>query len=173
MPTEQELVDEINHVAELLDKKPSQNDMKEHGEYSTRAYVNEFGKWNNALEVAGFEPRYHKLPKEKLIEDLHRLEEELGRRPTSDDVVERGNHSITTYMNRFGSWAEAAREAGYEPRHYGVSDERLLEELQDVSESVGGKPTTNDIAEHAVFSPTTYNDRFGSLNAALQKAGVV
>ncbi|MFB6198031.1 MAG: homing endonuclease associated repeat-containing protein, partial [Halobacteriaceae archaeon] len=55
--TEDELLGEIRRVAEVVDRVPSQSDMRAEGEYSDIVYRERFGSWTKAVRKAGFEPR--------------------------------------------------------------------------------------------------------------------
>ncbi|WP_394351197.1 homing endonuclease associated repeat-containing protein [Halorubrum sp. JWXQ-INN 858] len=46
-----------------------------------------FGSWNAALEYAGYEPNKERgVSEEKLIKELARLRDELGRPPTESRI---------------------------------------------------------------------------------------
>ncbi|GAB3411119.1 hypothetical protein GCM10027435_02400 [Haloparvum alkalitolerans] len=107
--TDDELLAELERVADEHGAPPSFQAMEDYGQYGTRTYVRRFGSWNEAVEAAGFEPAEQdsKLSEETLIADLHRLADELGEQPVSTDVVEYGEHSLATYQRHFGSWSTA------------------------------------------------------------------
>ena len=99
---------ELRRVADEHGVPPRFEDMREHGAHAPQTYLARFGSWNAALEAAGFEPRSpNRVSTDDLLADLHRLRDELGRRPTATDVVEGGAHGIATYQRRFGSWSAA------------------------------------------------------------------
>lgn len=52
---------------------------------------------------------------DELLEELHRLKEELGKTPSSTDMNELGEYWSATYHDHFGSWNDGLREAGFEP----------------------------------------------------------
>lgn len=107
------LFDEMARIGEEFSSPPSYQEMEEHGLYSARTYVRRFGSWTNTVQVAGFEyePPEGKLSKSELIDELNRIEEELGRTPTSSDLREYGDHALSTYQRKFGSWSEAVEAA--------------------------------------------------------------
>jgi len=114
-----ELLNELQRVADIVDGRPTTEDMNEDGKYGTKPYYNRFGSWNRAVELAGFEPftgtSEDIYSTEELIAELQRLAEERGRPPTTDDMWKHGRMSTQPFVNRFGSWIAALREAGLEP----------------------------------------------------------
>jgi hypothetical protein len=111
---------------------------------------------------------------QELIEDLHRLTDELGEPPTLQEYREYGEHSATTYYERFGSWREALAAAGYGPREPTdeLPVEDLLEELQRLDDIVDDTPSAADMDEHGEYWASTYRRRFDSWNNALERAGL-
>lgn len=114
-----ELLSELRRVADIVDGRPTTEDMREDGEYGTKPYYNRFGSWNRAVELAGFEPftgtSEDIYSSEELLTELQRLAEERGRPPTTEDMWKHGRMSTQPLVNRFGSWIDALREAGFEP----------------------------------------------------------
>ena len=113
------------------------------------------------------------LSRDELLAELRRLNEELGRVPTTADMTAHGEYSIAPYYNRFESWTAAIEAAGYEPHTTPVRRTRdeLVADLHRLADEHGRPPTNADIQAHGIASPETYRDRFGSLNDALEAAG--
>lgn len=110
--TKRELIADIQRVADLCDATPTHQDMMQEGDYGVTTCQEKFGSWTDAVEAAGFEPkRTRGLSKDQLIQELHRLQDELGRRPNSSDMAEQGKHGIATYQRHFGSWSKAVEVA--------------------------------------------------------------
>lgn len=62
-------------------------------------------------------PRPPQYSEEELLDEIRRLADDVGRSPPRKrDMDEYGNHASRTYTYRFGSWSDAVREAGFEPR---------------------------------------------------------
>lgn len=62
-------------------------------------------------------PRGPQHSEEELLQELRDLAERIGRKPPrKGDMDEHGEHAGRTYQLRFGSWNDAVREAGFEPR---------------------------------------------------------
>lgn len=107
-----ELVEEVQRVADHLGCTPSVNDMQKHGRISMFPYTDRFGGWPEALKAAGFDPPTNgKIPVEELLKEIKRLEADLGRQPQTNEMAERGEYSPGTYYNRFGSWSTALEVA--------------------------------------------------------------
>ena len=112
------LLEAIQELAEELGRAPKRKEMREEMGYAERPFRRVFGSWNNAVEAAGFEPYLRRdISEADLLEALRDFAEELGRVPTSSEMWrEDGPYSAATYQSYFGSWNEALREAGLEPR---------------------------------------------------------
>lgn len=55
-----------------------------------------------------------RIPKDRLLADLNRVAEELGKSPSFNEYNEYGSYTGSTYKKRFGSWNEAKEAAGLE-----------------------------------------------------------
>lgn len=172
---EDELIAELRRVADQLDETPSIRAMEIHGVYSPSTYQSRFGTWNNAIVHAGLTPNsadQTEYSSAELLSDLQTLANSVRRTPTKADMRERGTHSPSTYLERFGSWEAAVKEAELTPRTRGVkiSEDELLRALSELSESLGRIPTSTEMAERGRFSPSTYRRRFGSWNETVERA---
>lgn len=115
-PTAEELLDEIRRLVEELDTTPTATDMNQEGEYWSSHYQNQFGGWNNALREAGLEPNQpRKIPTDELLNEIRRLARELNKTPTKKQMNDIGKYYCQSYRQRFGSWSEAVRQAGFTP----------------------------------------------------------
>lgn len=54
--TDEELLSDLEKLADELNKTPTMEEMDHYGQYSTHTYVNHFGSWNDALREVGLEP---------------------------------------------------------------------------------------------------------------------
>lgn len=115
-PTREDLLDELQQLAQELDTTPTATDMNELGEYWSSKYQEEFGGWNDAIREAGLEPNQpRKIPTDDLLAEISRLARELNKTPTKKQMNDLGEHYGRTYQKRFGNWSEAVRQAGLEP----------------------------------------------------------
>jgi hypothetical protein len=160
----------LNELEDLADGEtaPSAKEMAQSGAYSVTAYQNEFGSWKEALEVAGYSPR-RTYSEDKLIEEIHRLAEDSEPPSANTDLAERGRISLRTYINHFGSWNRALREAGYEPPTPFTRQE-LLDEVHRLADD-RTPPTKNQMNSSGKASSTTYRRYFGTWNNSLREAG--
>lgn len=112
-PTDDDLIAELHRLASELDATPTVQDMASHGKYGSRTYARRFGSWTDAIAEADLEPAPStpQIATADLIAELHRLESDLGRHPTSRDVAEHGEYSVATYQRRFESWSAAVTAA--------------------------------------------------------------
>ncbi len=96
--------------------------------YSTGPFEREFGSWNEAVRAYGHEPNTRKnIAEEDLIDEIRRLNDDLGRPPSASEMDELGEYSAATYSNKFDSWSAAIEEAGFE-----VFLQRRLRETEGV-----------------------------------------
>lgn len=109
-----QLLAEMNRLAVELGKTPSEPDMARFGRYSHTSYKTYFGSWNAAVILLGLVPNDDlvRISEDELLSELKRLAEEMGTRPSTVDMRERGKYSYPTYIYRFGSWQDACEEAG-------------------------------------------------------------
>ncbi len=54
--TDEELLEDIRHLASRLGRVPKKRDMNEHGDHGAKTYQDRWGSWSSAVEAAGFEP---------------------------------------------------------------------------------------------------------------------
>lgn len=133
IPTE-DLLGELQRLADELEKTPSQQDMKKYGKYSFAVYHERFGSWNSAIEKIDLEPNTkssHRIPTETLLDALHRLADERGKTPTEREMDKFGDHAASTYRERFGSWYEALDAADLEPSSLSLRDWETLRQLKE------------------------------------------
>lgn len=172
-----DLIEDIRTVAAKVGGTPTLNDYREHGTAAVTTIYTRFGSWQDALDTAGYEPREpdSAVTDEELLEELNRLADELGERPTAADMDNYGEYWASTYRRAFGSWNTALDAVGIDSPpsqdRQPVSDEALLAELKRVAESSDGTPTTRAMEDHGEHSPNTYIRRFGSWNNAVTTAG--
>jgi hypothetical protein len=170
--TEAELINELHRLYTELSKVPSFQEMNDYSQYSVYTYSQVFGSWNDAIEAAGYTPRTDResRSKKELRSELKRLADSNDNPPSKQEMLENGSISPTTYSSRFGSWNAALEAAGFSPRTQGqqITDDALRFELSRLTEELGQKPTTTDMAEKGSYSPGTYIRRFGSWGEALK-----
>lgn len=140
--------------------------------------VDRFGSWADAKEEAGlsdgrtsnFRPREY--TDEDYLELIRECEQRYGtvsQRLFDDDD---SFPSSAAVRKRFGSWSDAKQEAGVDTYTAKYTDEELLSFLQDCDEKYGSVSASTFASKDEYPSPETLQRRFGSWDAAKQKAGV-
>jgi hypothetical protein len=157
---EQELLDDIERVAEKLGRIPKSTDMDEYGVYSGSNYSSYFDSWSTALENADLE----ETREESLLETLRSLHERLDRLPKTTDLHDVSGVSQHDYIREFGSWDEALEAAGIDKEQY------LIDDLQRVATEIGSKPGTTDVNQIGEYSSGMHQTYFGSWDKALEAA---
>jgi hypothetical protein len=106
---------EIRRLAADLEKTPTVSELNRYGEYSRGAYRNRWESWSEAVSEAGLEPNSggqgKAVSRDDLLDEVRRLADQLGHRPTQQDLDERGKYSRTPYYREFGSWTAACKAA--------------------------------------------------------------
>lgn len=131
----EDLIEELKRLKDKFGRAPYYQEMKEHSKYSVKPYKNLFDTWNNALDKAGLDiNKGYNIDNEKLLDELKRLNGELGRAPYAYEMYEFGKYGSSTYIKTFGKWNDALKEAGLEVNVKSIvideeyKDRRKLEE---------------------------------------------
>ncbi|WP_251344683.1 homing endonuclease associated repeat-containing protein [Haloplanus halophilus] len=110
--SEDDLISELNSLAEDLGHVPRKDEMRNQGNWSAAVYQEQFGSWNEALRAAGFEPNERwRIPREELLAELRAVTDDLGHPPTTTEMNEHGNFTINPYQREFGTWRTALQSA--------------------------------------------------------------
>ena len=172
-----ELLEDIRAVADVVERPPSLQDYRNHGEYAATTITRRFESWQDAVARAGFEPHDAdaEIREADLLEELQRLADELGKPPTVEAMNTDGTYWASTYKRRFGSWSAALAEAGFEPADARTADQitdgELLTAIERLAAEVDGSPTFQSMDDRGAYAARTYVNRFGSWNAAVEAAG--
>jgi len=175
--SDEDLLEDIRTVAAEVGGTPTLNDYREHGTAAVTTIYGHFGSWQDALAAAGYEPHESdsEATDEELLDELERLADELGKRPTAVEMNDHGEHWASTYRRVFGTWNAACEAVGLETSQpvaqVTLSETALLEELKRVAEVCGAPPSVSDMRDEGSYGPRTYYRRFGSWTAAVKVAG--
>jgi len=175
--TDEELLSDLRSLHDELEKTPTWSDVDSHGEYSPITYLRRFGSFDGALSRIGLsssKPKAgRKITDRELLDELHRLSEELGRTPSGKEMNQLGKYSKTAYVNHFGSWNEAVVEAGLEPvMELNITREDLLQEIQRLHDQLDIVPRAKDMQLHGRYDPETYRRIIGGWVISVREAGL-
>lgn len=180
-PSNEEIIEDIQRVGEKVGESPSANEYRDHGNHSLRTLDVRFGSFNEAKSAAGFATQPAGHSDDKIIKDIQRVVNKIGKPPSANEYAEHGEHGVKTLENHFGTFNEAIIAAGFEPNppdrsDYTLnepihSDDELVHDIQRVARKVGKRPTVDDYIEHGNYSHSTLSRRFGSYNDAICEAG--
>lgn len=112
--------------------------------------------------------------KKDIIEEIQRVGEIISDEPIGRDIEKYSDVSLSTMGRAFGDWSTAKKKAGFGEYEYGIGENKLLEEIRNISEKkekVSSPPTKSEMDEHGKYSSTVYEINFDSWNEAIEKAG--
>ncbi|WP_229126580.1 HNH endonuclease [Halapricum desulfuricans] len=172
--SEDELIDELQRVAEMLGHSPSVMEIKRHGEVSPATVKRQFGSWNSGLDAAELSTtKSTKVTPQEVLTAIQALAEDLGRPPTAYEMDEQGEYVTKVAQRCFGSWNAALQEAGFDPHtRRNIPEEELLAKLSELRDQLGHVPSTVEMKEHGDITIYPYIRRYGSWKQAVEAAGM-
>jgi len=121
-PTREALITDMQRVDADIDEGLSQKRYNELGEWSTRPVKRRFTSWEAACQQADVS-RPDMGPRSAdtgdLLNDIRNVAEKIGHVPSRSEYHEYGQYSRQMAISRIGSWPDAVRKAGFEPRDSG------------------------------------------------------
>jgi hypothetical protein len=173
--SDDELLLDVTRVANSLRKQSiTMEEYDKNGKYHHATLSRRFGSWKNVLQKANLnsESRNFYISNEEYINNLKEVAILLKQNTiTTSDYKKYGKFNDAKLSKRFGGWAKALAAAGLEPTGYQsvVSDEDLLEDIENIWITLGRQPTTTDIkAGLSKYSLNTYARHFGSWRHSLE-----
>jgi hypothetical protein len=180
---------ELRRVAALAPGRHLTRDMfNSHARISSSTAERRFGSWSEATRRAGLAGALPDYSATAILEDLRRVSNSSQSAPfTMAFYSERGHYSGSKVVRLFGGWREALKAAGIGTRYAGppitermkskpgraMSEEAILGRIRDVSVRLGRSSLAGaDIARNSEISQYLMHQRFGSVSAALKRAGV-
>lgn len=116
----QKIIAELRRVAELLQTfRLSIKQFKQHGRVSDITVIRTFGSWNQAIEAAGlsaipqggFQDQAPRRSDDEYLQEIIRLTQELGKKPTIAELYSKGRFSDEPYRKRWGTFTKACQIA--------------------------------------------------------------
>lgn len=172
--SEAELIQDIERVIDRLGEVPTQKQYSEHGDHALGTIKRRFGCFNNAIEEAGSVPRRERgITPEEIVRDIQRLFDKFGKPPKIAEYDEHGRYSSSTLDNKFGSFNEAIKAAGYLPdRTRNVPASRVLVDLRDHIDQDTSAPLVERYGNLGEYGIATVKRKFGSKWRGVVRAGI-
>lgn len=171
----EELLEDIQRVAEVVGGEPSWDEYDEYGEYAIRGITYRFETWNDAKRAAGvYDEANHGGTKEMLIDDMKAVDAEIDGALSQVEYNERGEFSVKSVQREFGDWETGCQEAGVTRPDLGPRtepDEHLLKDIRGLAHVLDRLPSKTEYNERGKFSRQMAINRFGSWRDAVRKAG--
>ncbi|QCC57291.1 homing endonuclease associated repeat-containing protein [Natrinema thermotolerans] len=114
--SDDDLLAELQRLADEYGQPVLVEDMDDHGEYDPATYFRRFESWFDAREQAGLNPEDvrpgRRVDEDDLLAAVRDLATDLGRPPSQSEMNARGDRSLTPYLRRWGTWDQALEAAG-------------------------------------------------------------
>jgi hypothetical protein len=174
---EKELIGRLQRLSKELGHTPRRIDINNSGYCpNIDTYERHFGSYEKAIIEAGLVPcrPYVQITDEELMEYLKEAISKLNHVPSTHELSWMKSYpNPSTYIERFGSWKDALKKAGFEKSRKFISDEKLLQDLKDAAKELNHTPTYWEMDAMKKYSnPRTIADRFGSWENSIKKAGL-
>lgn len=177
--TQEELLRDLESVAEEIGRGPTLQEYRQKGTYPTDRFYSLFESWSAAKECAGLNPNARPnagIDSSELLDDIKSVADKLGRSPSSAEYVQEGKHSLKPVYRQFDSWGEALEQAGLEVLNFEsvtqrIGESELLQTLKEDVDEIGHVPTRDEYNAKGTYTDTTFANYFGGWNEALREAG--
>jgi len=171
----EELLADIERVAEMVDREPSKTDYEEHGDYALSTITYRFESWIAAKEEADvYDGLDETVTKEELLNDMERVDQEIDGPLSQLRYNKHGKWTTRPVKRRFSSWEKACQKAGVSRPNMGprpADDKELLADIRNVANELDHVPSRSEYNEEGRFSRQMAINRFGSWPKAVEKAG--
>lgn len=173
--TKEDMIKDLERVARLLGKAPSNREYKEHSKYAVNTVKGRLGKWQESLEAAGLDltSRYENKkdnifkPTHYYLGKLRELAQKLGRAPKTREAVKYGITTDILYDRLKTDWAEILTIAGIDYltlpsislMNY-VSNDEAIEDINKVANTIGHKPSIKEYQNRGIYSARAIMKRF-------------
>ena len=187
--TREKLLEELVTLNDAHSQKVTRGRMRSEGAYTPEDYEDEFGSWSAALEAMSFPnqednegtqtqtQQQDPYSKEEILDAIADVIETIDRSPTIKDMHEHGKISPSPAYRYFDSWSDAvdaARRHLSEQQTVSPQDKYsrrdVIEELGNVSDISGGRPTKEDFKKHGKIDERHVYDLFDNWTHAVTVA---
>lgn len=187
--SDEAVLDEIRRVAALEPGRRLTVDRFDAvARIKSTAVRDRFGSWSEATRRGGLSEALPIYSKDAIVEDLQRVSALSQDEPFTIDVYLRnGRYSASHIKRQFGGWREALGQAGLGDRYVGpaitermkaqvgrtMTDSEILDRIRNVAAVLGKASLSGaDIEANSEVTQSQMYRRFGSVSAALKRAGV-
>lgn len=150
LPSRDDIIQEINLVAEEMDRLPNAGEFTNQVDIRNAVYQYRFGNWITALDAAGTLPT-----KDELADHIRALSDELQPIPEQSNFLKKSKYPKSVYDYRFDSWEEALEVAGIVP-----TKQEFLSILRETDANNGWVNRQRFYADTTL--PSGYHERFFS-----------
>ena len=141
-PSRNNLIEEIEHVSAKLQKRPSKGEFDRHKSIDGDYVYDHFESWNEAIAAADIQ----ELSKGDLLDELQRLQEELGFPPISTHINEKSKFTAHDYQREFGSVSDALEAAEIDRESF------ISQRLEEAVSNSNGDLTMSEFADFIPYS---------------------
>ena len=172
-----ELIEKLQRLSKELCHTPRRIDINS-SDYCPNidTYERHFESYEKAIIEAGLVPcrPYVQITDEELTDKLKEAVSRLNHVPSMRELSWMKSYpNPSTYAERFGSWKDALKKAGFEKSGKFISNEKLLQDLKDAAKELNHTPTYWEMDTMKKYSnPRTIADRFGSWRNSIKKVGL-
>jgi hypothetical protein len=187
--SDESVLEEIRRVAALVpDIRLTKRMFDSKARIKSMAVAQRFGSWSEAVRRAGLSDALPIYTDDAIVSDIRRvfaLSDEDGF--TLEAYKAHGQYSVSVIRRRFGGWREALNRASLGDRYVGpaitegmksqtgraMTEDEILRRIRDIAEQLG-KPRLSgaEIEANSEITQSQMYRRFGSVSAALRRAGV-
>jgi len=175
--TKEKLLNQLNRYKDEVGKVPTSKDMTRAEYYSSAtAFYDYFPdlSWDEIVQEAGLEKPKRELTRGDILDEIHRVIDELEEVPVSEEFDRHSKYSTATIAKHFdNSYSKALDKAGYEPSRYiNVSKKELINDYYNLYEKLNRIPRYEDIKNYSKYSCSTYSRTFGGILNLRKEAGL-
>ncbi|WP_276249167.1 homing endonuclease associated repeat-containing protein [Haladaptatus sp. YSMS36] len=160
----QEIIDDINSVANTLGRFPSPLEYSTKGKYRRKDVYNHFRSWGSVIDALERPQSTPRPERHSLLNYLKRLVDELGRIPKGKELPANGPYEYDQIIDEFGDWDAAIAAAGFDHR------QEVLDDLRRVKRELGHPPSKEEFERYGNYAFSDVFRHFHTIDAANEAA---